>query len=850
MRQNPSFAMTDVAELRRLIDANPWMTLVSATDDGLVASHYAVLLDEDRDDLTIVGHVGRARRPHPRSGRARAPRRRAGSARLHLARLVRRRRERADLELRLGAPHRHPGAAHARGEPARARAPRRAIRERDAAAPPDVGAAERPRLRHEARARHGRLPAHPDEGGRQAQAQPEQAGRGRSRRSSPSSTRATAPTPTRGSPPRCSARSTRGRPRGEPRSAASPSPSSRTSGSPAVSGRDPFGDDPVDVHLADGVHRRHRPGRRPGPRGAVLDAGGAWLIPGLWDHHVHIVQWALAAQRAAARRGRPAAARGARSWATRPCSPTAAASAPASATRSGRTRRRSRCSTPRPASVPTYLINADVHSVWLNTAALRREGFEPDEIGHPARGARVRDLAPAQRRRRRRSRTRSSPRWRRMPRPAASSGSSTSTWRGTRRPGRAASPAASTLLRVEFGIYPQFLDRAIAEGLRTGDPVRGRGIRSRPRRTAQGHHRRVARHPHGRVLARLPGRPAQPRAAHGRSGDARRAHDARDRRGTRRRRSTRSATSRTRTRSTRSPSRARGARSSTRSSSRTPTSRDSRRLGVVGERAARARDRRPRHHRHDLGRPDRAALPAARARRHRREPAVRLGRARLAARSVGGDGGRGVPHPRRPRAVAAAAGASTPRPPSPPRRTAARPTARRIEPGARRRPRALSRAIRSRRSEPELRGDDRRGDAARRTPDAPGLRTRPARGASPRSDPGGGRMPQPGVAREAGWVTTSERTGPMTTITADASRHHAAAPPAGGLRRVVEAHAGQRALPARRLRARDDLAERAGHAASGPASGLLDPRDRPADHRRCSLLVARGSASPTATCCG
>ncbi|GAA1990436.1 FMN-binding negative transcriptional regulator [Microbacterium pumilum] len=59
MRQNPSFAMTDVGELRRLIDANPWMTLVSATDDGLVASHYAVLLDEDRDDLTIVGHVGR-----------------------------------------------------------------------------------------------------------------------------------------------------------------------------------------------------------------------------------------------------------------------------------------------------------------------------------------------------------------------------------------------------------------------------------------------------------------------------------------------------------------------------------------------------------------------------------------------------------------------------------------------------------------------------------------------------------------------------------------------------------------------------------------------------------------------
>ncbi|WP_424711029.1 FMN-binding negative transcriptional regulator [Microbacterium sp. SLBN-111] len=59
MRQNPSFAMTDVGEIRRLIEHHPWVTLVSAGADGLVASHYAVLLDDDRDDLTIVGHVGK-----------------------------------------------------------------------------------------------------------------------------------------------------------------------------------------------------------------------------------------------------------------------------------------------------------------------------------------------------------------------------------------------------------------------------------------------------------------------------------------------------------------------------------------------------------------------------------------------------------------------------------------------------------------------------------------------------------------------------------------------------------------------------------------------------------------------
>lgn len=59
MRQNPSFVLGDIPELRRLIERNPWVTLVSDTADGLVASHYAVVLDPGRDDLTILGHVGR-----------------------------------------------------------------------------------------------------------------------------------------------------------------------------------------------------------------------------------------------------------------------------------------------------------------------------------------------------------------------------------------------------------------------------------------------------------------------------------------------------------------------------------------------------------------------------------------------------------------------------------------------------------------------------------------------------------------------------------------------------------------------------------------------------------------------
>ncbi|MDQ0645633.1 FMN-binding negative transcriptional regulator [Microbacterium murale] len=59
MRQNPSFTLADVTEMRRVIEQNPWATIVSASEDGQVASHYVMMLEEGRDDLTIVGHVGR-----------------------------------------------------------------------------------------------------------------------------------------------------------------------------------------------------------------------------------------------------------------------------------------------------------------------------------------------------------------------------------------------------------------------------------------------------------------------------------------------------------------------------------------------------------------------------------------------------------------------------------------------------------------------------------------------------------------------------------------------------------------------------------------------------------------------
>ncbi|HWH19296.1 MAG TPA: FMN-binding negative transcriptional regulator [Solirubrobacterales bacterium] len=59
MRHNPVHATTDPDAVRDLIRANPWATIVSSADDGLVASHYPVLLDEESEELALLTHVGR-----------------------------------------------------------------------------------------------------------------------------------------------------------------------------------------------------------------------------------------------------------------------------------------------------------------------------------------------------------------------------------------------------------------------------------------------------------------------------------------------------------------------------------------------------------------------------------------------------------------------------------------------------------------------------------------------------------------------------------------------------------------------------------------------------------------------
>lgn len=114
--------------------------------------------------------------------------------------------------------------------------------------------------------------------------------------------------------------------------------------------------------------------------GVTWDAEGRWMIPGLWDHHVHLGAWALRTTRVDLSRADSAREAAALMAAARPDSEGVRigvdyrdvlwADAPADVDLD------QVCG-----DVPTYLLNADLHSVWMNSAACARSGVAPTADG-------------------------------------------------------------------------------------------------------------------------------------------------------------------------------------------------------------------------------------------------------------------------------------------------------------------------------------------------------------------------------------------------------------------------------------------------------------------------------------
>lgn len=204
-----------------------------------------------------------------------------------------------------------------------------------------------------------------------------------------------------------------------------------------------------------------------------VELDGRWLVPGLWDNHVHFTQWALQSQRLDVSSATSAAeTAGLIATAIRPgfaipfiavgfrdgLWPDAPNLEVLDAASSG----------------PIVVVSGDLHAVWLNSAALRLYGHPEGEIGKIGETGLIRESAAF----RILGLIDSVPdaqldAWVDVAaRAAAARGVvgivdyemawNLENW--TRR-----QAAGTTSLRVEIGVYPEHLDRAIVQGLRTGD---------------------------------------------------------------------------------------------------------------------------------------------------------------------------------------------------------------------------------------------------------------------------------------------------------------------------------------------------------------------------------------------
>jgi len=232
-----------------------------------------------------------------------------------------------------------------------------------------------------------------------------------------------------------------------------------------------FGDEPVDLVLQRGRIVDVAPTGALRHAGAVLEGEGRRVVAGLWDHHVHTVQWALNADRTPLGDMR-SAVQAARTMGD--------AEALADGRRVGAGMRDAlwpdgpslALLDERTGEEPTYLINADVHSVWLNTAAFRREGFAPTVDGM----LREEDAFEISRRLNAADDLMADAAVRRAADRAAARGVTglvdfDMAWNAEAWRRRA--DAGFDAHRVEFAFYAADLARAIERGLRTGEELPG-----------------------------------------------------------------------------------------------------------------------------------------------------------------------------------------------------------------------------------------------------------------------------------------------------------------------------------------------------------------------------------------
>lgn len=248
--------------------------------------------------------------------------------------------------------------------------------------------------------------------------------------------------------------------------------------------------EPVDLLLVDGVIAQVLPAGAGTPTTKVLEAQiieaeGRWAIPGLWDHHVHLGQWAKTQGRLDLA-GTASAAEALSRVADRIAADRAAGTTSlplVSLPLVGFGHRSARWPTPPTVAAldaitgerPVVLISGDAHNGWVNTAALRLLDL-PDRVGALEEdewfAAFTRFSALPS------DRAAATAGYPKAVAHAASLGVVGITdfeWEA----GFAAWPerfaSGVQALRVRTATYADTLDDAIAAGLRTGDPLPGCG---------------------------------------------------------------------------------------------------------------------------------------------------------------------------------------------------------------------------------------------------------------------------------------------------------------------------------------------------------------------------------------